>query len=204
MTCRLRIALTGGIASGKTEASRRFAELGVPVIDTDLIARELVNPGQPALAEIANEFGDAVIGPDGGLDRTRLRAIVFSDAGRRRQLEHILHPRIRERALSEADRLDAAYCILVIPLLVETAMDYPLDRILVIDAPTELQIERLRHRDSLSEADIAAILAAQTRRETRLKAADDVVVNAGTIDELREKIDALHRRYLQLASSRSH
>ncbi|MGD8617259.1 MAG: dephospho-CoA kinase [Gammaproteobacteria bacterium] len=204
MTCRLRIGLTGGIASGKTEASRRFAELGVPVIDTDLIARELVNPGQPALAEIADQFGDAVIAPGGGLDRARLRAIVFSDAGRRRQLERILHPRIREKALSEADRLDAPYCILVIPLLVETATDYPLDRILVIDAPTELQIERLRHRDSLSEADIAAILTAQTSRETRLKAADDVVVNAGTTDELREKIDALHRRYLQLASSRSH
>jgi dephospho-CoA kinase len=204
MPCRLHIGLTGGIASGKTEASRRFAELGVPVIDTDVIARELVSPGQPALAEITAQFGYEVIGRDGALDRARLRGIVFSDPDRRRQLEGILHPRIREKALSAAQGVDAAYCVFVIPLLIETANDYLLDRILVIDTPNELQIERLRRRDELSEDDIAGILAAQARRETRLQVADDVVVNDGSIDELREKIDALHERYDRLAASRSH
>jgi dephospho-CoA kinase len=199
--CALRIGLTGGIASGKSEASRHFAALGVPVIDTDIIARELVAPGQPALTEIADHFGEEILDQDGRLDRARLRAIVFADAARRRELEAILHPRIRDRAVEEARRRDGAYCIIVIPLLVETARDYLLDRILVVDTPTALQVQRLGRRDNLSKADIEAVLAAQADRETRLEAADDVLVNDGSIEDLHRQIDELHRFYVRLASS---
>ena len=203
MPCRLCIGLTGGIASGKTQASRRFASHGVPVIDTDLIARELVEPGQAALAEIIAGFGKNIIGTDGELDRSRLRSIVFSDPSRRRQLEHILHPRIRERALSMMENLNAPYCLVVIPLLVESATDYPLNRILVVDTPPEQQVERLRARDGISDSQIQAILGAQATRTTRLQAADDVLVNDGTLEELHSKVDELHRYYLHLASVES-
>jgi dephospho-CoA kinase len=203
MPCRLCIGLTGGIASGKTQASRRFASHGVPVIDTDLIARELVEPGQAALAEIIAGFGKSIIGTDGELDRSRLRSIVFSDPSRRRQLEHILHPRIRERALSMMENLNAPYCLVVIPLLVESATDYPLNRILVVDTPPEQQVERLRARDGISDPEIQAILRAQATRTTRLQAADDVLVNDGNLKQLHSKVDALHRYYLHLASVES-
>lgn len=200
MPCALRIGLTGGIGSGKSEASRHFATLGVPVIDTDIIARELVSRGQPALAEIAAEFGDAILDEQGNLDRARLSGIVFSDSSRRRQLEDILHPRIRDKAVALSEQCDAAYCLIVIPLLVERARDYPLDRILVIDTPVALQYQRIARRDGMSQQQIASILATQSDRDSRLRAADDVVVNDGDLAELHRKIDQLHRRYLKLAS----
>jgi dephospho-CoA kinase len=201
MPCALRIGLTGGIGSGKTEVSRYFAALGVPVIDTDIIAHELVTRGQPALAEIAAEFGDGILDEHGNLDRARLRSIVFSDPARRRQLEKILHPRIRDKALALSEQCDAAYCIIVIPLLVESGQDYPLDRILVVDVPVEVQYRRIARRDGISREEIASILAAQAGRDTRLRAADDVVVNDGDIEDLHRKIDELHERYLELAPS---
>jgi len=200
MPCRLRIGLTGGIGSGKTEVSRHFAALGVPVIDTDIIARELVARGQPALEEIRSSFGAAVLDQHGELDRAALRRIVFSDPARRRELENILHPRIREKAVVLSDQCDAPYCIIVIPLLVESGRNYPLDRILVIDAPVELQYRRVVRRDRIPEEQITPILGAQADRATRLRAADDVVVNDGNMEELREKINALHQHYLQLAA----
>jgi dephospho-CoA kinase len=204
MPCALRIGLTGGIGSGKTEVSRYFGTLGVPVIDTDIIARELVTRGQPALVEIAAEFGSGILDAQGDLDRAKLRRTVFSDPDRRRQLENILHPRIRDRAFALAEQCDAAYCIIVIPLLVESGQDYPLDRILVVDVPTEAQYRRVARRDGLSREQIASILAAQADRAIRLRAADDVVVNDGDIDALHRKIDALHQRYLKLAASGHH
>lgn len=201
MPCAVRIGLTGGIGSGKTEVSRYFASLGVPVIDTDTIAHELVARGQPALAEITAEFGDGILDEHGNLDRAKLRGIVFADPARRRRLEQILHPRIRDNAIALSEQCEAAYCILVIPLLVESGRDYPLDRILVVDTPVELQYRRIAGRDGISREQIASILAAQADRETRLRAADDVIVNDGDIDELHRKIDGLHQRYLELAFS---
>lgn len=201
MPCAVRIGLTGGIGSGKTEVSRYFASLGVPVIDTDTIAHELVARGQPALAEIAAEFGDGILDEHGNLDRAKLSGIVFAEPARRRRLEQILHPRIRDNAIALSEQCEAAYCILVIPLLVESGRDYPLDRILVVDTPVELQYRRIAGRDGISREQIASILAAQADRETRLRAADDVIVNDGDIDELHRKIDGLHQRYLELACS---
>jgi len=201
MSCALRIGLTGGIGSGKTEASRFFSQLGVPIIDTDLIARELVQAGQPALSEIAATFGADLLDSSGNLDRDRLRQLVFSDPGKRKLLESILHPRIREQAQAGTERLDAAYCVLVIPLLLETAHDYPVDRVLVVDAPAELQQQRVARRDGLSGQAITAIMESQASREQRRKAADDVIVNDASLQKLQQEIERLHRYYLDLSSS---
>jgi dephospho-CoA kinase len=200
MPCTLRVGLTGGIGSGKSEAARQFARLGATVIDTDLLARELVEPGQPALAEIVDSFGPDMLTSEGALDRTRLRQHVFADPARRRQLEGILHPRIRARALQLADQADTPYCILVIPLLVETSADYRLQRVLLIDCPEDIQRQRIRTRDRLAERDIDAILAAQANRAQRQAVADDIVVNDKQLPQLQAAIERLHHRYLRLAS----
>ncbi len=204
MPSALRVGLTGGIGSGKSEAARQFAELGATVIDTDLIARELVEPGQPALAEIVDSFGPGVLTSDGTLDRTRLRQQVFADPARRERLEAILHPRIRARALQLAEQAATPYCVLVIPLLVETGADYGLQRILLIDCPEDVQRHRIRTRDRLPENEIDAILAAQASRAQRQAVADDIVVNDKQLPQLRAEIERLHRHYLQLASQRGH
>ena len=196
----LVIGLTGGIASGKSLAARRFAELGVPVLDADRIAHELVMPGSPALEEIGRAFGPEMLDARGALRRDRLRRLVFADPEARRRLEAILHPRIRAEMLARLRRLDAPYAVLMIPLLVETGQHSLVDRVLVIDAPEALQRERLARRDGLDQATIGQILAAQADRETRLAAADDVVLNDAGPDELRAAVDALHRRYLRLAA----
>jgi dephospho-CoA kinase len=195
----LRIGLTGGIGSGKTEASREFARLGATVIDTDLIARELVEPGQTALSEIGATFGAQLIDDNGRLDRAQLRQLVFCEPDKRRKLEAILHPRIREQAINLANQAQTPYCVLVIPLLLESARDYPLDRILVIDAPLELQQQRVAARDAISGAELDAVLEAQAGREERLDIADDVVVNDRDLDHLRSEIERLHHFYLKLA-----
>ncbi|MDT8387659.1 MAG: dephospho-CoA kinase [Thiogranum sp.] len=199
MGCRLRIALTGGIGSGKSEVARRFAELGAPIIDTDIIARKLVEPGAPALEEIVALFGADILDPGGHLDRAALRKRIFADSGKREQLEAILHPRIRESAVAQADQLDARYCLLVIPLLLETGGDYPVDRVLVVDTPPELQYQRVAVRDGLSDHEIAAILATQVERQQRLAAADDVIVNEGSLGALQSQVNDLHLLYLALA-----
>jgi dephospho-CoA kinase len=195
----LRIGLTGGIGSGKTEASREFSRLGATVVDTDLIARELVEPGQAALNEISATFGEQVIDADGRLNRSRLRQTVFSNPEQRRKLESILHPRIRERCIALANQAQTPYCVLVIPLLVESALDYPLDRVLVIDSPQALQVRRVSARDAMSTSEIDAIVATQASREQRLEVADDVIVNDSDLGHLREQVEQLHHFYLRLA-----
>ena len=200
MSCVLRIGLTGGIGSGKSEASRQFFRLGAAVIDTDIIARELVEPGRPALAEIVAAFGTEILAENGGLDRDRLRQRVFSAPERRRKLEQILHPRILERAVELTNRAESPYCVLVIPLLAEAGRDYPVDRILVIDTPREQQIARVAARNNMPRAELEAILAAQASREERLQIADDVLVNDGTLEQFHGAIARLHRSYLQLAA----
>lgn len=192
----LKIGLTGGIGSGKTAASNHFARLGAEVIDTDLLSRELVKPGQPALKEIVAAFGDRVLGDGGRLDRPRLGRLVFSNSKARQELEAILHPRIRTAMLARAEQSQAPYVIFVIPLLLETGQQNLVDRVLLIDVPADLQRARVAARDGLDDARINSILQAQTDRTTRLRNADDIVCNDGDIAKLHAAIEELHRKYL--------
>jgi dephospho-CoA kinase len=196
-----RVALTGGIASGKTTVATLFAARGVPLIDTDVIAREVVAPGQPALDAVVAAFGSGLLGTQGQLDRRRLRDLIFSDATARARLEAILHPAIRaemERQ-SRAAAGHGPYQILVIPLLAEGGRRDHVDRVLVVDAPETLQIERLMARDAVTREQATAALQAQASREARLALADDVVVNTGNMAELERQVAALHEAYRRQA-----
>lgn len=196
------IVLTGGIASGKSAVSDRFAELGVAVIDSDLIARELVQPGEPAYAEIVQVFGEDILTADGELDRPRMRERIFSDAASRKRLESILHPAIAERARERIRAIRAPYCILVVPLLAETGFFSWADRVLLVDADEATQIRRLMARDGVSRQQAEAALRAQAGRARRQALADDVIDNSGTLEELQAQVEALHRKYSVSASSR--
>lgn len=194
------VALTGGIASGKSAVAGRFAALGIGLIDADIVARELVEPGQPALSELAATFGPGILTPDGRLDRRGMRERVFVDAGARRQLEDILHPRIREELRQRADRVKSPYGMLVVPLLVESGPHYAwVDRVLVVDVPRAVQAVRLTSRDGIDTDLAASMLDAQASREQRLAIADDVIDNSGSLAELDSAVAALHARYLALA-----
>ena len=203
MASRLRIGLTGGIASGKSTVERRFTELGVPVIDADDSARAVVARGQPGLAAVTARFGAGILTPQGDLDRRALRSLIFSDAARRKELEALLHPLIRADMEHRSSQAAGPYVVLSIPLLVEGSAHDRWDRILVVDADESLQLARLMSRDAVSEAEARATLAAQAARAARLAAADDVLVNSGTVAELRQAVDALHQRYLELAAAMS-
>lgn len=195
----LRIGLTGGIGSGKSAVAARFRDHGIPVIDADEVAREVVEPGTPAHRELVAAFGEDALDAGGRVDRARLRARVFADPAQRRRLEAILHPRIREAMKRQADALDAPYCILMIPLLVESGGNYRLDRVLVVDADDARRIAWVQARSRLGREEIRRIMGAQATRGQRLAAADDVIVNDGDLDDLARKVDALHERYLALA-----
>lgn len=191
------IGLTGGIGSGKSTVADLFAHSGAAVIDTDLIARQLVTPGSPALAEIRAAFSDAVLDSAGKLDRAGLRRLVFADDTARRRLEAILHPRIRSDVKHALAEVQAPYAVVVIPLLIETGgYRDMLDRVLVVDCPETLQIERVMARNGLSAEDVRAIMATQASRAARLAAADDVIENTGSAETLRSAVAALHQRYL--------
>ncbi len=194
------VGLTGGLASGKSTVAKFFAALGVPVIDADAIAREVVAPGSPALAAIVDRFGPQVLRADGTLNRAELRERVFHDPAQRSALEAILHPRILKDMQRRAAQLEAPYCLFMIPLLVESGQTRQVDRVLVVDAPLALQRRRAQERDGLSPQTIDAILAAQAQRSTRLAAADDVLRNDADLDALRAGVAALHTRYLALAA----
>lgn len=199
---RYTVVVTGGVASGKSAVCARLAARGVPVVDADVAARAVVEPGQPALAEIAQAFGAGVIDADGRLDRRRLREIVFADRARRSALEAIVHPRVRAWLKAEVDRAAGPYVAVAIPLLVEGGGrgNYPwIDRVLVVDVASATQIERLMRRDGIDRALAEAMLAAQATREERLAAADDVIVNEGDLAQLHAAVDALDARYRQLA-----
>ena len=198
----LRIGLTGGIASGKSTVADMFAALGVPVIDTDVIARDVVRPGQPALEEIREAFGAGVIAADGTLDRSAMRAIVFGDDAARRRLEAILHPKLRETTIEQAETAGGAYQVVVVPLLVESSLRAFVDRVLVVDCDEEIQVVRLLERDTESEQQARKILAAQSTRDERLAIADDVIENEGSLEDTREQVLALHRSYLREAAAR--
>jgi dephospho-CoA kinase len=201
MAERLRIGLTGGIASGKSTVARRFSELEIPVIDADESSRSVVAPGQPGLGQVVAAFGTGLLTADGELDRRALRSLVFADPLKRQELESILHPLIRADMERRAQDAVGPYLVLAIPLLVEGGGRNRVDRILVVDAPEAIQLERLVARDSVGIDEARAILAAQANRTDRLQAADDVLVNTGTVPELRLEVDRLHRRYLRLAGA---
>lgn len=195
----LLIALTGGIASGKTAVAELFEELGVPVLDTDQIARDVVEPGTPGLAQVVEAFGDDILDASGRLDRKRLRERVFADPVQRRQLESITHPAIREELARRSRTAGGPYQVHVIPLLIEGGRTDAYDRVLVVDCPEEEQIARLTARDGSDPEQAKQILAAQATREQRLFAADDVIVNTGTLADLEKFVLTLHQNYERLA-----
>lgn len=194
-----RVGLTGGIASGKSVVAAMFGELGVPVIDTDVIAREVVAPGQPALDEIRARFGDAMIAADGSLDRGAMRAAIFADDDARRDLEALLHPRIGAETRRQADAAEGAYQLIVVPLLVGSPLADYVDRVLVVDCEEETQIDRLLARDAETREQARRILAAQASREQRLAIADDVINNDHSLAHVRDQVEDLDRDYRRLA-----
>jgi dephospho-CoA kinase len=194
------VVLTGGIAAGKSAVSECFARLGAAVVDTDVIARELVQAGQPLLAEIVAAFGPGFLDPGGQLDRQRMRELIFTDPDSKQKLEAILHPAIGKAVQQRLGTLDADYCILVVPLLAESGSYRWADQVLVVDVDEETQISRVMARDRISREQALAILQSQASRQQRLALADDVIGNQGSLAELEQAVAALHARYLRLAT----
>jgi dephospho-CoA kinase len=197
----LRIGLTGGIGSGKTTAAQFFAELNVPIIDADVIAHQLTQPEQSGFHAIIKHFGSTFISSSGTLDRARLRQLVFTDAVKKKHLEDILHPLIYAEIVTQLAQFAAPYCIIAIPLLIETDKASMVDRVLVVDCPVELQIDRVKQRSQMTETQIKAIIKTQVAREQRLAAADDVLDNSQSATQLAEQIKKLHPFYLSLSST---
>ncbi|TVO64784.1 MAG: dephospho-CoA kinase [Denitromonas halophila] len=196
------VGLTGGIGSGKSAASDRFGECGAAIVDTDLIARQLTAPGGAAVPAIRDAFGDALISADGALDRDAMRARVFAHPAERQRLEAILHPMIRAESDRQCAEADAPYVVLVVPLLIESGTyRQRCQRIAVVDCEEAVQVARVMRRSGLPPAQVEAIMAAQLPRADRLAAADDVIDNSGDLDHLHRQVDALHQRYLALASA---
>ena len=202
MSPRLRIGLTGGIASGKSTVTQRFSEHGVPIIDADVAARNVVERGKPGFEQVVRRFGPGVLDASGNLDRAALRALIFSDSASRQALDAILHPLIRADMEQQAAMVNGPYLVMAIPLLIESgrARDR-VDRVLVVDVDEALQLKRVQARDGSSETHARAILAAQASREARLAAADDVLRNSGSVADLRQAVDRLHEKYLHLAQT---
>ncbi len=194
----LRIGLTGGIGSGKSVVCNIFRELGVPIIDSDEIARSVVQAGSPVLQQIKHEFGNDILLPDGSLDRSRMRELVFSDERKRQKLEALLHPLIRAEMEEQIATISAPYVILAIPLLLEKGWQQYLDRIVVVDCSESQQIERACARDNSTNDLITRIIASQISREERLAAADDIIDNSGQLSSLYEQVRGLHHAYLHL------
>lgn len=199
----LKIGLTGGIASGKSTICKLFTDLGVSVIDADIIARQLVAPGQPTLLLLANTFGDSILNADGSLNRTRLRERIFADPTERRQLDAIMHPLVYAEIAACVARLSSSYCIIVIPLLLETEKSHIVDRILVVDCSEATQLERLMSRDEIGQTEALAMIGSQFTRAQRLAKADDVIDNSGKAGDLAEQVKSLHNSYLSLATVRT-
>jgi dephospho-CoA kinase len=197
------VGLTGGIGCGKTAATEMFAELGAGVVDTDVISRELTAPGGAAMPEIAREFGDEYLAPDGSLDRPRMRALVFGDSAAKRRLEAILHPLIRDESRRRIAASTAPYVLLVVPLLLETgSYSDLLNRVLVVDCSPARQIERVMARSGLSADEVSRIMKAQIGRAERLARADDVLTNDEDIKALRHEVTKLHKKYAAEARAR--
>jgi dephospho-CoA kinase len=195
------LGLTGGIGSGKSAVAACFKKYGIKVVDADIAARKVVEPGMPALKAIAEHFGEQVLQADGTMDRAALRSIVFNDEQQRHWLEQLLHPAIGEWIAAELASATSAYAILESPLLLETEQRKSTQRALVVDVSKELQIERATARDDNSREQIEAIIAAQLPREERLARADDVIDNSGSLADLESAVETLHQQYLKIAAT---
>lgn len=195
----LTIGLTGGIGSGKTTVANFFADLGITIIDTDIIARHVVQSGALALESITEHFGNEILNQDGTLNRNKLAGKVFNNPDEKTWLEKLLHPLIRKEVAIAKMKVTSPYCIVVIPLLVETLPNPDIDRILVVEAPQWLQISRVNHRDQRSESEISAIIESQATPDERLAVSDDVIVNDGSMEKLRDDVSELHKKYLVIS-----
>lgn len=196
----LKIGLTGGIGSGKSTVCEYFGNLKAPIIDTDIIARDLVKPGRPVQKKIEITFGSDIFDSRGILDRIKLRALVFGDTAKRLQLEAILHPEIKQEIIHQLSAITTAYCIIVIPLLIEVGWQDLVDRILVVDTTPELQIQRCKKRNNYSLPQIKAIMATQVDRNTRLSAADDIIYNDNNLSQLEKQVLDFHQQYLEMGA----
>jgi dephospho-CoA kinase len=195
-----RVGLTGGIASGKSTAAKFFGALGIPILDSDQIARDVVEPGQPPLERLVERFGPSILTPDGHLDRPALRDIIFSDPKARADLEALTHPAIGAAMEARSAAAGGPYQVLVIPLLVEKNLGSHVDRVLVVDCDEALQMRRLSARDGTTSKQAQAILNAQAPRAARLKAADDVITNDADMSAVQNQVATLHARYLELSA----
>jgi dephospho-CoA kinase len=193
------IGITGGIGSGKTAATDAFAALGITIVDADLVSRQVVQPGQPALAAIARHFGQSALQADGSLDRRALREIIFRDPAAKQWLEALLHPLIRQEIVTQLQQSSSPYTLLSSPLLLETDQQTLCSRVLIIDAPEALQLERTMTRDNNSVDTVKAIMASQFSRQQRLDHADDIIVNDGDLTALLSAVHAMHETYLELS-----
>jgi len=200
----LKVGLTGGVASGKSTVTELFSQYNIAIIDADIIAKELVAPDQDAFKEIVQTFGKTVVGFDGSLNRQNLRKLIFSDPIAKQKLENILHPRIRQQLLQQSQDCTTIYCILAIPLLVEANMTDIVDRIVVTDIDPALQLSRLCQRDNISEKEALNMINSQCNRQHRMTISDDVIVNNGSLDSLKQRVDELHHYYLTLAKNISY
>ena len=195
----LIIGLTGGIGSGKSVASDKFKSLGIVVVDADVASRTVVEPGKPALKEIQDHFGSGIITAEGKLDRNKLREIIATDSKERKWLESVLHPKIGEQITKEISESTSVYTLFVAPLLLETNSQEMCSRVVVVDVPKDVQIQRTAKRDKVSSNQVEQMVAAQMKREKRLEKADDVLLNSGTIEDLEKQVEELHKKYIQMA-----
>ncbi|MBY5992134.1 dephospho-CoA kinase [Ferrimonas balearica] len=193
------VGLTGGIGSGKSKVSDQFEQLGITVVDADVIAREVVAPGSEGLKTIAAHFGPEVLTEQGELDRAALRARVFDNENERQWLNGLTHPLIRQRMLSQCEAATSPYALMVVPLMVENGLNQLVHRLAVVDVPESVQQNRTAQRDGTDEAEVAKIMARQASREERLAEADDVIDNSGSVAQLQQQVQTLHHTYLELA-----
>ena len=195
----LRIGLTGGIGSGKSTVASEFQRLGITVFDLDKIAREIVEPGTPALEKISQHFGNQVLDTNNQLNRGKLRQIVFNNSAEKKWLEDLLHPLIRQRQIELESESKSPYVVIEIPLLVENLQSQQVDRILAVEVPTEIQVERTTKRSQISASEVHKVIASQATPAERRKVAHDLIDNSGSIEDLRKQVKSLHSSYLQLA-----
>lgn len=194
----LIIGLTGGIGSGKSVASDKFKSLGITIVDADVASRTVVEPGKPALKEIEDHFGSGIITAEGKLDRNNLREIIATDPEERKWLESVTHPKIGEQITKEISESTSVYTLFVAPLLLETNSQEMCSRVVVVDVPKDVQIQRTAKRDKVSPNQVEQMVAAQMEREKRLEKADDVLLNSGTIEDLEKQVEELHKKYIQM------